>query len=51
MRKWKGTLTYCQMKKENDRLNREIRKLLNDYRSLKAAHNKLLKGTEQHSAP
>lgn len=45
MRKGKGQLTYCQIKKQNDMLWRTVIKPRNDYNSLVVAHNKLLKET------
>lgn len=43
MKKGKGTLTYGQLKRQNENLWRTVLKLRNDYHSLVVAHNKLLK--------
>lgn len=46
MRKGKGELTYCQLKREYERIRKLYSKTRNDYNSLRVAHNKLLKQLE-----
>lgn len=46
MRKGKGELTYGQLKREYERIRGLYLKTRNDYNSLRAAHNKLLKRME-----
>lgn len=46
MRKGKGEMTYGQLKREYERIRGLYLKTRNDYNSLRAAHNKLLKRME-----
>lgn len=46
MRKGKGQLTYCQLKKDHQRVSAALNKALGDLRSMTAAHNKLLKASK-----